>query len=231
MKKIFVLAAALTTTVAATAQQVNERIVIKAGENLANAISPTGYYRFEKFTQGNFELKNGTKSTANFNYHIASGELQYLTTKGDTLAIAEPEDLAYVNIGGATEYIYANKSYHEIVQSAGPGKLAKRIKIHMENDRKGGYGESAPASSQAQLTNFTMGWSMFQLTYDVAVLKTTSYNWVDSKKNLVPATKKNALKLLPKDKQPKLEAYIEENKTNFNNEDDLRKLLAHAGTL
>lgn len=146
------------------------------------------------------------------------------------MAIGIPEDIVSINIGG-TQFIYANNSYHEIVQESASGKLAKKIKISVENDRKGGYGESAPASSQSQLTNFTMGWRLFQLSYDVAILKTTSYSWVDSKNALQPANKKNALKLVAKDKQSKLEDFMKENDINFNKEEDMRKLLVHAATL
>jgi hypothetical protein len=230
MKKAFVLFVTLATTVIANAQ-LHEKIIVKAGENIGEAISSSGMYRFPKFTEGSFEMKDGTKSRAIFNYHIGNGEMMYISNKGDTMAIGAPDELVHVTIGGTTQYIYNNKAYHEILLEGPPAKLAKRVKINLQNDRKGGYGESAPASSQAQLSNFAMGSQFLSLSYDVEILKTTSFYWLDGKNNLQPATKKNTVKLVSKDKQSKLEAYIDENKTNFNNEDDLRRLLAFAGTL
>lgn len=229
MKKTGILVAALIVTILANAQ-LHEKIVVKAGENVAEAVSPNGFYRFPKFTEGTFTLKNGSKASAMFNFHIGNGEIEYLGDKGDTMAIGVPDDIANVTIGEST-FIYNNKTVIEILAGKEPAKLARRVRIILENEKKGGYGESAPASSQANFKNFNFATGMFQLTHDIAIIKTTSYYWADDRNNLTAATKKNSLKLVSKDKQPKLEAFIEENKTNFNKEDDLRRLVTFAGSL
>jgi hypothetical protein len=229
MKKLFYLAAALTTATFAQAQN-TEKKVVKAGDIVANAISENGAFRFRQFTEGNFRLKDGTKNSARFNYHYISGEMLYLNTKGDTLALAIPEQVEYIAIG-ESKFIYENRAFHEVLLTTPSASLAKKIKIHIENEKTGGYGSSAPSSSQDQLRNVNYSSNFYQLSYDVAILKTTSFYWIDTKNNLQPATKKNALKMVAKDKQPKLEAFIEENKTNFNREDDLRKLLNFASSL
>lgn len=230
MKRIFVLAAALAATASLNAQ-LHEKIVIKAGDNVAEAVSPNGFYRLPQFTDGIFTLKNGTKARARFNYHIGNGEMEYISQKGDTMAVGVPDDLELITIGEDVQYIYNNKAYLEIIADRKPAMLAKKIRIIVENDRKGGYGESAPASSQINYKNFTLSTGLLQLTHDLSILKTTSYFWLDDKHNPQPATKKNLLRLMSKDKQAKLEAFIDENKINFNNEDDLRKVLYHAETL
>jgi hypothetical protein len=229
MKKLFYLAAALTTATIAQAQ-LTEKKVVKAGDIISDAISENGAFRFPQFTEGNFQLKDGTKSSARFNYHLISGEMLYLNTKGDTMALAIPDQVEYIAIG-ENKFIYDNRAFHEILLTSPTASLAKKIKIHIENERTGGYGTSAPSSSQDQLRNVNYSSNFYQLTYDVAILKTTSFYWMDAKNNLQPATKKNALKMVAKDKQPKLEAFIEENRTNFNREDDLRKLLTYASSL
>jgi hypothetical protein len=129
------------------------------------------------------------------------------------------------------QYIYRDKAYYEILADKKPAKLAKRIRITLEQEKKGGYGESAPASSQNNLRNFTSAGGLYQLTYDIAIIKTTSFYWIDGRDNLQSATKKNSLKLVSKDKQAQLETFIDENKINFNSEDDLRKLLHYADSL
>ena len=230
MRRILVLAAALGTTASLNAQ-LHEKIIIKAGENVGEAISPTGFYRLPQFTEGTFALKDGTKAKARFNYHIGNGEMEYISMKGDTMAVGVPEEIEIISIGENVRYIYNNRAYLEIIADKKPAKLAKKIKIIIENDRKGGYGESAPASSQINYKNFTLSTGLLQLTHDLAIVKTTSYFWVDDKHNLQPANKKNSLKLVSKDKQAKLEAFIQENGINFNKEDDLIRLLHHAETL
>jgi hypothetical protein len=231
MKSIFFLNLVLVVAITAHAQQVSESVSIKAGESIADAFPPNGYMRFAQFTEGTVQLKNGAKTNARFNYNMVTNEILFISNKGDTMAIAGPEDLKYVTIGEQTAFIYNNKSYLEILAEGQNARLAKKIKVFIEKDKKGGYGTSAPTSSQDQFENFFTGTQMFKLTHDVIVLKTTSFYWIDEHNTPQPTSKRNTLKLVPKDKQSKLESFIEQNKTNFNSEDDLRKLLAYAGTL
>jgi hypothetical protein len=231
MKKIFLPIIIITATISAHAQQVSESVSIKAGESIADAFTPNGYMRFAQFTEGTAQLKNGVKTNARFNYNLVSNEILFINGKGDTMAIAAPEDLKFVAIGEQTAFIYNNKSYLEILAEGPKARLAKKIKVVIEKDKKGGYGTSAPTSSQDQFENFFTGTQVFKLSHDVIVLKTTSFYWVDEYNNPQPANKRNSLRLVPKDKQSRLEAFIEQNKTDFNSVDDLRKLLAYAGTL
>lgn len=231
MKKMFYLSSVLFLTVVAQAQQ-SETIKVKAGDRVSDAISPNGVFRFPKFTDGVFVMKDGSKNSALFNFNIFNGEMLYLDSKGDTMAIGIPEQIEHITIGADNvQFIYNQKNYLEILAAASRGKLAKRIKIHIENDKKGGYGESAPSSSQDQLRNLTMNSGLYLLANDVTVLKTTTFYWVDNKNNAQPASKKNFMRMVAKEKQSEVEAFIEENKTNFNREDDLRKLLVFAGSL
>jgi hypothetical protein len=230
MKKIFFLAATFTVAITLNAQ-LAERIVVKAGDNIAEAMGPNGYFRFPKFTEGILVLKNGSKSRGVFNYNIMNGEMQYIDSKGDTMAIAVPGDIADITIGENTKFIYVNNSFLEIISSTPQAKLAKKIKVTVENDKKGGYGQSSQTSSQDQYTQFTSDSRVVYLSYDIALTKRTSYYWLDNKNETQPATKKNALRLVVRDNQAKLETFIEENKINFSKDEDLRKLLTFAGTL
>jgi hypothetical protein len=230
MTKIFLLAAMVITGDCVEAQ-ITERIIVKAGEDIGPAISPTGHYRFAEFTEGTVTMKYGSKSKTRFNYHICNGEMQFIDAKGDTLSISQTEYIDNINIGENTKFVFADKFYHEIVGESLAGKLGKRIRVNIENDRKTGHGKSDPTASQMQLYNVVLSQRTVALSYDVEVRKTTSYYWIDSDYNAIPTTKKNSLKLVEKDKQAKLQAFMDENNTNFNNEEDLRKLLAFAGTL
>jgi hypothetical protein len=230
MKSIFALHLILAVAISANAQ-LHEKIVVKAGDNIPLAVSENGFYRLPKFTEGIYTMRNGQKATARFNFNIGNGEVEYIGDKGDTLAIGVPEEIRLITMGTDVQYIYKNKAYYEILADKKPGKLAKRVRILLENEKKGGYGESAPASSQSNLKNFTAAGGLYQLSYDIAIIKTTSFYWLDSWDNLQSATKKNSLKLVSKDKQAKLEAFIDENKISFNSEDDLRKLLQYADSL
>jgi hypothetical protein len=232
MTKTFLLIAFMVTGACVKAQT-TERIIVKAGDDLGQAISQTGHYRFARFTDGVVTMKYGSKSKTRFNYHICNGEMQFIDTKGDTLAISQTEYIDNINIGENTKFVFADKFFHEIVGESPEAKLGKRIRVNIENDRKTGFGKSDPTASQMQLNNVLLNQRTLalSLSYDIEVRKTTSYYWIDKEYNAIPTTKKNSLKLVEKDKQPTLQAFMDENKTNFDNEEDLRKLLAFAATL
>ncbi len=152
MKRLFALYLILAVAVSASAQ-LHEKIVVKAGDNIPLAVSENGFYRLPKFTEGIYTMRNGQKATARFNFNIGNGEVEYIGDKGDTLAIGVPDEIRLITIGPDVQYIYHNKAYYEIVADKKPAKLAKRVRILLENEKKGGYGESAPASSQSNLKN------------------------------------------------------------------------------
>lgn len=229
MKKIFMLIAVLVSTIVAHAQ-LRERVVVRAGENIPNAVSPNGYFRFPKFAEGVLLMQDGRRSTSVFNYHLVTGEMLFINN-GDTMAIGVPEEMDQVVVAGNSHFIYKDKSYLEILSEGESVRLAKKVKVTMENDKNGGFGQSALNSSNDQLAIHTNGKLYYELTYDVAVIKVTSFFWVNGKDNLQPVTKRSSLRLVPKEKQSRLEAFIEENKTNFNSEEDLRRLLAFADSL
>lgn len=230
MRKIFMLVG-FTITGAGVSAQVTERVIVKAGDEIGPAISPNGHFRFAEFTDGVVTLKYGGKSKTRFNYHICNGEMQFIDANGDTLAIWNASHIDNISIGDNTKFVYVDKFYHEVIAESPAMKLGKRIRVNIENDRKTQHGKSDPTGQQMQLNNFMFGQSTVVLAYDVEVRKTTTYFWIDSKYNAMPANKRNSLKLVEFNKQPKLQAFIDENKTDFNNEEDLRKLLAFAATI
>ncbi len=229
IKLLTVVAVLLFST--AVMAQTTETIIVRAGHDIGSAISPGGHYRYTQFTEGVVTMKNGTKSKARLNFHLCNSEMQFIDAKGDTLAIAQTQNIENIIIGGNTEFIFADKAYYEIVAESSAGKLGKRLKVQITNDKKTAYGQSDPNGSHDQVSDFIYGHRVVSLAYDVEVKKTTNYFWVDNKNFASPATKKNLLKLVKSDKREKLLDYINQNGTNFNNEEDLRKVLAYVATL
>jgi hypothetical protein len=118
----------------------------------------------------------------------------------------------------------------EIVSDHDSLKLAKRIKIKLDPDKKGGYGESAPAASIENYRNIftTSGVYSLQINQDMIIRKTTSFFWLDQHNSLLPATKKNIEKLVTSAGKTPVEGYINQNNTNFNKEESLVQLLEYA---
>src|SRR5688500_8500176 len=103
MKRIIALHLILTVAVSASAQ-LNEKIVVKAGDNIPLAISENGFYRLAKFTTGTYTMRNGQKAAALFNFNIGNGEIEYIGSKGDTLAIGVPEDIRLITMGADVQF-------------------------------------------------------------------------------------------------------------------------------
>ena len=230
MKKIFLLAAIVAYS-AGVAAQITEKIIVRAGEDIAPVISPNGHYRFAQFTTGIVKFKYGSLSKTRLNLHVSKGEMQFIDNKGDTLSIAQPDFVDNILIGENTRFVFSDKGYCELVGESAAGKLGKKITVQLANDKKTAFGQSDPTGSQHHVGDVMFDWRTVTLSYDVEVKKITSYYWIDSKNNAIPVNKKNASRLVEKQKQAKLQAFMNENNTNFNNEEDLRKLLAYAATL
>ena len=126
MTKIFLLPAIMLAGTCVTAQ-ITERIIVKAGDDIGQAISPAGHYRFAQFTDGTVTMRYGSKSKTRFNYHICNGEMQFIDAKGDTLAISQTDYIDNINIGENTKFVFADKFFHEVVGESAAGKLGKRV--------------------------------------------------------------------------------------------------------
>src|SRR6476659_459929 len=66
--------------------QPGRTIKVKSGEDIAQAYSPHGFYRFGQFGKTKLYFKDGNHNYGQrFNYNILSGTFQFISPKGDTL--------------------------------------------------------------------------------------------------------------------------------------------------
>ena len=81
------------------------------------------------------------------------------------------------------------------------------------------------------MKTYSSGTGVYNLVInqDVILIENISWFFTNSNTNLVKASKTNLLKLLPAEKQTKAETYLKQNKTNFEKENDLKKLMAAIG--
>src|SRR5688572_27164365 len=73
-----------------------EVIGIKAVHDPSTGYSSHGFYKFPAFNEGIAVFKDGSETAAKFNYHELNEEMQFISTKGDTLAIADPISIKYI---------------------------------------------------------------------------------------------------------------------------------------
>src|ERR1017187_3655320 len=56
-------------------------------------------YKYSEFQKGEVAFTNQPLASASLNYNYLSGQLLFISPKGDTLELAKPEALQYVAIG------------------------------------------------------------------------------------------------------------------------------------
>lgn len=208
--------------------QSRRSISVKAGDDLGEAYSPQGFYRFPEFKKANVYMRTGVgNSSLLFNYHIYSGTIQFISNAGDTLDIANATVVDSV-VFDNTVFYNTPDGFIELVDKADSVRLMKRIALRFHRENVGGYGTSSASSSVATLqdiSRFTVRYGL-RLNYDIIIEETTHWYFAGADGQLQKATKSNLLKLLPASEQQAAEDFMKKKKINLDKEKDLDALMA-----
>jgi hypothetical protein len=211
--------------------QTDEVVRIKAGQNPETAFSPNGFYRYPSFNEGTVYMKNGDQTIVRMNYHMLNEEMQFISTNGDTFALADPFSLKFIVLDSGM-YYYSD-GYLEVIHNHDVLKLARKLRLNVRTEKIGAYGQASPSGSIRTPNRLILGNMGKDLTInqDLLIQKDYSYYWVDKYTTVLKATKANLLKLLPADKKLSIDEYLKNNKIDFNKEADLKKLLQYSLSL
>ncbi|MEP7318602.1 MAG: hypothetical protein ABI921_07665 [Panacibacter sp.] len=204
--------------------QAEQKIRVHAGEDLMKAISDYGAYRFESFTTGMLFYKYRKNSTAKFNYHLLTGEMRFIDPGGDTLAIANPDQVSYINISGSL--FYYDHGYLEVIADYDSLQLAVQQKITVDYEKIGAYGQTNTSSAIDNNKTYSDRFNTYSLTINQDAVVRKNFRWfiVDETGKSTAATKSNILKLFDAHKT-EINDFIKTNDLKFNKEEDLKKLL------
>lgn len=212
--------------VAISAAQTNKRFLVKSGEVPEKVIPAEEIYFFPSFTSGTATLKNGSKSTGKFNYNCFSGDLLFLSGN-DTLAIAEPALLRKVEIDSIVYYY--DKGYVRQLLKAGENTLAVKERLSMGDRRKSGaYGSTSGSSAIDNYSNIYRDGRAFRLQSNEDILFKKEYTFFigNAYDHFVPADKKGFHDVFA-EKRGIINDYIRNEKINFNNPEDVKKLFLY----
>jgi len=210
--------------------QPGKSIRVKAGEDIAQAYSPQGFYRFPQFSKAILYFKGSSRNTGVlFNYNIFSGNMQFISPKGDTLDLANTSGLDSI-VFETHAFVY-NEGFMEVVAQIDSLKLLKKLILKNEVENIGAYGQANSTASITNVKTVIVGTSVYNLVVNQDVVLNENISWFFANgNNIVKANKTNLLKLLTPEKQVKGEAYLKKNKTSFERENDLKKLLEAIGS-
>ena len=202
--------------------------MLKAGHHVMDILSPSDVYYFPGFGDGNVYFKDGTKSSGKLNYNFLLNEIQFLSN-GDTVSLADEKNISFVAIN--TDLFYYDKGYVRLISGNNKAKLTVSNTWKVGDVRRGSvYNTSTPASSSNSFTSYFVYGRHHDLVVnqDVELTRHEQYFFGDKSNRILPANKKNLLTLFPGEKS-RIEIYLSENKTDFSNADDLKKIIAFLG--
>jgi len=206
--------------------QTRKSIRVKAGDDLAQAYSKHGFYRFPQFTKAILHFKNGSnKDGILFNYNILSGNMQFIGPKGDTLDLNGAASID--SIVFPQTIFYNMDGFQELVARAGSLRLLKKPVIRMQAENIGAYGQPNPTSSIINYTNYFSGTNVYNLSInqDVVIVETIQWSFMDNSFQPRKVGKETLLQSLPPEKQAVATDYMKKNKVNFDKEKDLFNLM------
>jgi hypothetical protein len=228
MKKAIIITCVFIFSISFLYAQKTESIKV-SGTEYTDFIAKNEY-KYPAYSKAEIAFKNGVVARARINYDNFKNVMKYLGDKGDTLEIANPEDINYIAIG--PDSIFYDKGYFQWVASSATARLVARHTFK-EGPRAlvGAFGTASPAkhveSRTAFLNNDGISTKQLAKNEEVTFIKETTYYISPINKtehNFVLATKKNIDKLFPK---RKVEDFIKENRINLNKEQDLIDLMVH----
>lgn len=208
--------------------QSRRSIHVRAGDDLGEAYSSNGFYRFPQFKKATVYTHTGVgNSELLFNYNIYLRTIQFISKSGDTLDIANPSVIDSVVFDNTRFYNTAN-GFIELAAQADSIRLAKRTELRFHRENVGGYGTSSASSSVATLqdiSRFTVRYGL-RLNYDIVIEETVHWFWLSKDNIMEKATKANLLRLLPASEQQATEDFMKKKKINLEKEKDLDELMA-----
>ena len=228
MKCKILLLTSLIAFNSACYSQSHRSIRAKAGEDIAQAYSKNGFYRFPQFSQAKICSKPGCKdANLRFNYNLLSGKMQFIGPKGDTLDMASTVSIDSIVIDQSS-FFYADNGFTEIVKRAGPVFLARRTVIKLQTENIGAYGQPNPTASIMKFNSYYSGTNVYNLVIneDVVIAETVYWLLLTEGQEPVKAGRANLQKILPPGQQGRVEEYLKKNKVNFEKEKDLLQLFA-----
>lgn len=201
---------------------------IPAGSQLADVVGPERMFRFKDFKNGRVFFKDNTGSAGKLNFNFFNGEVQFIASNGDTLAIAKDQMLNIKRLTIDTATFVYDKGYLQVILENQNGMLAKKQQYYvLRRDKIGGYGMASSSSSIDSYTSFIAGRDARQQTLsvreDVTLQLKTDYFIATGYSSFLPVNRKNLDKIFFK-KRNELDAYLSKNQIDFNNEKDVKAL-------
>jgi len=209
--------------------QGNQLITVKAGTKVADYFPVEIRYRYPDFKPGKLVYANGKFSSANFNYNLLMGEIEYIQSR-DTMRLLNKKDISSIEI--AQDTFFYDKGYIELIYG-GRIKVGLHQYIKLKDIlRKGAMGSTNRSVAIDTYNSVPLDNNLYGIfpNEDWVFQRIEEYYFSDSSGELVPFSKRNVLQEFP-EKKKAIEAYLKSDRINFNSGEDLIRLARFLGEL
>lgn len=229
LQKFFISMLASFSFMYCHAQQDPGVVLIPAGSTIGEKLPLAKQFKYPEFRSGQVVFKDGSIAPAKLNYSYLTGEVEFIGPANDTLSLSDDKTPLVKEILIDSSVYCFNKDYFEVIAgNSETGRLLKRqVFYEVEREKIGAYGVAAPNSSIQTFGAVGNTGPTFRnnlVANENLYLKLGVVYFIETKKGeLVPCDKKNLLKVFSS-KKGMINDYLDKNKVNFNNEDDVKGL-------
>lgn len=226
---LFLLLIAGTTSFA----QNKEKIKIKPTEGrISSSIRGKAYY-YPEFQKGKVVFITGVASAGILNYNMLTGEVEFINSKKDTLALDNMYTVSMITMGKDTFYYDTESTYIlKLVDEVGGKQLLVKEKYALSDVKNiGAMGMESNTISPTSTTNTDFRNNQNKLKQNESlVYSAKAYYYLGDQNEYMPATKANFLKMYSKHADA-LKNYMKENKLDLKTEQEIKKLMQYASSL
>jgi hypothetical protein len=213
--------AALVLQGATAHAQTYDRTIISGGDSISHHYS----YLFPSFKEAMVKFRDGRYFSYKMNFNTLLCDMQFINTKGDTLAITNGELIDSIQLDSSYFIFDYQKGYFQIVAVSDAARLAIYRRSTFEPVQKGGMGESKQSGGVEMINamNTRQGARPLVLNQDIYAVRKTTYYLIFNRGDMETAGKAAFMKLYGGDVKS-FDQYIRSNKINYNDQGDLERL-------
>lgn len=213
--------------------QEKQVFVLNPGQRVSDVLGFSDIFHYPQFKTGIVYYRDGRAGSSKLNYNLLTGELLFIQSPSDTVALADEPTIKIITID-SDQFIYnvSAKSYFQIRDTTKKISLLRKESIKFSDSKKMGlFGQPIIAAAD-QITSLSDHGQVYNLTANekVDLIKQPEYFFEDENGKIYPAIKKSIAKAFDKYKDP-IESFLESQDIDFTKESDLKKLFAYIRTL
>lgn len=219
-----VIAALIFLACIATVHAQKNTFTIKPGEKIESVVPDSVSYLYPFFKNGTVCFKDGRRVNARFNYNSLFEEVMFIAPGGDTMALDNGAAIKFVAID--TDTFYFDESFVKNAASYGDIRLASKDRfVIVDVNAVGAMGNNAPSSVTTFKKILTRGESQELTRQEILkIRKETQFYLGDKFNNYEIVSRKSLINFFP-GKSKKIKEYLRANTVDFNDGNDLNKMI------